>query len=302
MKRTAMGIVSVVIGLGLLTAMPAAAQQDFSSVEIETIRVADGVYMLVGSGGNIGLSIGEDGPFVVDDQFAPLTEKILAAIAEVSDGEVRFVLNTHWHFDHTGGNENFGEAGAFIVAHENVRRRMSVDQFMEAFDRAVPAAPPIALPIITFTEGVSFHWNGETIRVVHVENAHTDGDAIVMFENANVVHMGDTYFNGRYPFIDVQSGGGIEGVIAAADWVLERADSQTKIIPGHGALSGPEELRAYRDMLITVRDRIRMMINDGMSADEVVASKPTSDLDATWGADPDNFVRFAYQAVSSERE
>lgn len=129
MKRTAMGIASAVIGLGLLTAMPAAAQQDLSSVEIETIRVADGVYMLVGSGGNIGLSIGEDGPFVVDDQFAPLTEKILAAIAEVSDGEVRFVLNTHWHFDHTGGNENFGEAGAFIVAHENVRRRMSVDQF-----------------------------------------------------------------------------------------------------------------------------------------------------------------------------
>lgn len=289
-------------GIWVCLAAPLNARQDMADVEIRTIPVAEGIYMLVGQGGNIGLSVGENGPFVVDDQFAPLTEKILAAIAEVSDGEVRFVLNTHWHFDHTGGNENFGEAGAFIVAHENVRRRMSVDQFMEAFDRAVPAAPPIALPIITFTEGVSFHWNGETIRVVHVENAHTDGDAIVMFENANVVHMGDTYFNGRYPFIDVQSGGGIEGVISAADWVLQRADSQTKIIPGHGALSGPQELRAYRDMLITVRDRIRMMINDGMSVDEVIASKPTSDLDATWGADPDSFVRYAYQAMSSERE
>ena len=289
-------------GVCVCTTAPLQARQDMSDVEIRTIPVADGVYMLMGQGGNIGLSVGESGPFVVDDQFAPLTEKILAAIAEVSDAEVRFVLNTHWHFDHTGGNENFGEAGALIVAHENVRRRMSVDQFMEAFDRAVPAAPPIALPIITFTEGVNFRWNGETIRVVHVENAHTDGDAIVTFESANVVHMGDTYFNGRYPFIDVQSGGGIEGVIAAADWVLQRADSQTKIIPGHGALSGPEELRAYRDMLITVRDRIRMIINDGMSADEVVASKPTSDLDATWGANPDSFVRFAYQAMSSERE
>ena len=289
-------------GVWMCTAAPLKARQDMSDVEIRTIPVAEGIYMLVGQGGNIGLSVGENGPFVVDDQFAPLTEKIQAAIAEVSDGDVRFVLNTHWHFDHTGGNENFGEAGAFIVAHENVRRRMSVDQFMEAFDRAVPAAPPIALPIITFTEGVTFRWNGETIRVVHVENAHTDGDAIVMFENANVVHMGDTYFNGRYPFIDVQSGGGIEGVISAADWVLQRADSQTKIIPGHGALSGPQELRAYRDMLITVRDRIRMMINDGMSVDEVIASKPTSDLDATWGADPDSFVRYAYQAMSSERE
>ena len=290
------------VGVWVSTATPLKARQDMSDVAIRTIPVADGVYMLMGQGGNIGLSVGESGPFVIDDQFAPLTEKILAAIAEVSDGDVRFVLNTHWHFDHTGGNENFGEAGALIVAHENVRRRMSVDQFMEAFDRAVPAAPPIALPIITFTDGVNFRWNGETIRVVHVENAHTDGDAIVMFEVANVVHMGDTYFNGRYPFIDVQAGGGIEGVIAAADWVLESADSQTKIIPGHGALSGPEELRAYRDMLITVRDRIRMMINDGMSADEVVASKPTSDLDATWGANPDSFVRFAYQAMSLERE
>ncbi len=302
MKRTLRGIGVAVVGMVVLTASPVHAQRDFSNVEIETIRVAGGVYMLVGSGGNIGLSVGEDGPFVVDDQFAPLTEKILAAIAEVSDGEVRFVLNTHWHFDHTGGNENFGEAGALIVAHDNVRLRMSVDQFMEAFDRAVPAAPPIALPVITFAEGVNFRWNGETIRVVHVENAHTDGDAIVVFEDANVVHMGDTYFNGSYPFIDVQAGGGIEGVIAAADRVLQRADSQTKIIPGHGALSGPEELRAYRDMLITVRDRIRMMINDGMSVDEVVTAKPTSDLDATWGANPDSFVRFAYQAMSPERE
>ncbi len=276
------------------------ARQDMSDVEIQTITVTDGVYMLMGQGGNIGLSVGEDGPFVIDDQFAPLTEKILAAIGEITDGDVRFVLNTHWHFDHTGGNENFGEAGALIVAHENVRRRMSVDQFMEAFDRAVPAAPPIALPVVTFTDGVTFHWNAETIRVTHVEHAHTDGDAVVVFEGANAVHMGDTFFNGRYPFIDVQAGGGIEGVIAAADYVLAWANSNTKIIPGHGPLAGPSELRAYRNMLMTVRDRVRTMINDGMSVDEVVAAKPTSDLDAVWGDNPDDFVRFSYLGLTRE--
>ena len=158
MTRTAMGIASVVIGLGLLTAMPAAAQRDFSSVEIETIQVADGVYMLIGSGGNIGLSIGEDGPFVVDDQFAPLTEKIQAAIAAVTSGAVRFVLNTHWHGDHTGGNENLGKAGAMIIAHENVRRRMDPAEFRDLMGRS-EQAPPDALPVVTFSDAVNFYWN-----------------------------------------------------------------------------------------------------------------------------------------------
>ena len=156
------------------------------------------------------------------------------------------------------------------------------------------------MPIVTFTEGVNLYWNGELIRVIHVEHAHTDGDAIVVFEDANVVHMGDTYFNGRYPFIDVQSGGGIEGVIAAANRVLALANSETKIIPGHGPLSDPQELGAYRDMLVTVRDRIRQMINDGLSLDEVVAAKPTSDLDATWGTNPDDFVRFSYMGMTRD--
>ena len=297
MTRTAIGIASVVIGLGLLTAMPATAQRDFSSVEIETIQVADGVYMLVGSGGNIGLSIGEDGPFVVDDQFAPLTEKIQAAIAAVTSGAVRFVLNTHWHGDHTGGNENFGKAGAMIIAHENVRKRLNPAEFRDLMGRS-QQAPPDALPVVTFTDAVNFYWNGENIRVFHVEHAHTDGDAIVHFTNANVVHMGDTFFKDRYPFIDVDSGGGIDGMIAAADHVLSMVDSDTKIIPGHGTLATPDDLRDYRNMLIMVRDRVRTMLNAGMSVEEVVAAKPTSDLDATWGSDPTRFVTLTARSLS----
>ena len=297
MKRAPMGISAVVIGLGLLTAMPAAAQRDFSSVEIETIRVADGVYMLVGSGGNIGLSIGEDGPFVVDDQFAPLTEKIQAAIAAVTSGAVRFVLNTHWHGDHTGGNENLGKAGAMIVAHENVRKRLNPAEFRDLMGRSAQA-PPDALPVVTFTDAVNFYWNGENIRVFHVEHAHTDGDVIVHFTNANVFHMGDTFFKGRYPFIDVDSGGGIDGMIAAADRVLSMVDSDTKIVPGHGTLGTPDDLRDYRNMLTTVRDRVRTMLNDGMSVEDVVAAKPTSDLDATWGTDPTRFVTLAARSLS----
>ena len=275
---------------GVVSVPLAAQQRDFSAVEIEALRVADGVYMLTGSGGNIGLSIGEDGPFVIDDQFAPLTEKIQAAIAELTSGAVRFVLNTHWHGDHTGGNENFGEAGAMIVAHENVRKRMNPEEFREVMGNT-NQAPPDALPVVTFSDAVNMYWNGENIHVFHVAPAHTDGDAIVHFVNANVFHMGDTFFRGRYPFIDVNSGGNVNGVIHAADRVLSLVDSNTKIIPGHGPLSTPEDLQAYRNMLITVRDRVRVLVNEGRSADEIVAAAPTADLNATWGSNPDGFVR-----------
>ena len=293
----AIGIVAVVGSMAMLTATPAAAQRDFSNVQIETIQVADGVYMLVGSGGNLGLSVGEDGPFVVDDQFAPLTEKIQAAIAAVTDGAVRFVLNTHWHGDHTGGNENFGKAGAMIVAHENVRKRLNPAEFRELMGRS-QQAPPDALPVVTFSDAVNFYWNGENIRVFHVGHAHTDGDAIIHFTNANVVHMGDTFFRGRYPFIDVDSGGGVDGVIAAADHVLAMVNSNTKIIPGHGSLSTPDDLRDYRNMLITVRDRVQTMLNDGMSVEDIVAATPTSDLDGTWGANPERFVTGTARSLS----
>lgn len=275
---------------GVISVPSAAQQRDFSAVEIEAVRVADGVYMLTGSGGNIGLSIGEDGPFVIDDQFAPLTEKIQAAIAELTSGAVRFVLNTHWHGDHTGGNENFGQAGAMIVAHENVRKRLNPEEFREVMGNTTQA-PPDALPVVTFTDAVNLYWNGENIHVFHVDPAHTDGDAIVHFVNANAFHMGDTFFQGRYPFIDVNSGGNVNGVIAAAERVLTMVDSDTKIIPGHGPLSGPDELRAYRNMLLTVRDRVQVMVNEGRTADEIVAAAPTADLNDVWGSNPDGFVR-----------
>ncbi len=288
-------LVGLTITLSIFST-PVAAQEDMQDVEIRAIPVAGGIYMLTGRGGNIGLSVGEDGAFIVDDQFAPLTEKIQAAIATVTDHSVRFVLNTHWHGDHTGGNENFGKAGAIIVAHENVRKRLNPDEFPEVMGRT-QQAPPDALPVVTFTDAVNFHWNGENIRVDHIADAHTDGDAIIYFTNANAVHMGDTYFKGRYPFIDGEAGGGIDGVIAAADHVLMLANSATKIIPGHGELSTPEELQEYRNMLITVRDRLRLMVNEGKSLDQVLAAKITSDLDATWTGDPERMLRGAYQGM-----
>ncbi len=291
--------------LGVL-ALPLAAhpQEEMAEVRIEAVPVAEGIYMLTGRGGNLGLSVGPDGAFLVDDQYAPLTERILAAIREVTDGEVRFVLNTHWHGDHTGGNENLGKAGVLIVAHENVRKRMSVEQFMEAFDRTVPAAPPDALPVITFNDRVTFHWNGQTIRTFHVARAHTDGDVLVHFQEADVFHMGDTFFNGSYPFVDVGSGGTIRGMIRAAERVLAHATNDTKIIPGHGPLATPDDLRAYLDMLRTVEDRIRTLVNEGRSKEEVLAARPTADLDAEWGGgfmSPERFVGLVYDGMTGYR-
>jgi glyoxylase-like metal-dependent hydrolase (beta-lactamase superfamily II) len=274
----------------------ASGQQEMNNVEITTEPVAKGIYMLQGRGGNIGLSVGTDGAFLVDDQFAPLTDKIQEAVSRVTDESVRFVLNTHWHGDHTGGNENFGKAGAMIVAHENVRKRLDPAEFKELMGRS-QQAPPDALPVITFTEVVTFHWNAETIRVFHVAHAHTDGDAIVDFQDANVVHMGDVFFNGRYPFIDVESGGSVHGVIDAAEQVLALVDANTRIIPGHGALAGRDELRAYRDMLVTVRDRVAEMAAREMTEDQVVAAQPTKDLDAMWGERAERFVRAVFRGV-----
>jgi glyoxylase-like metal-dependent hydrolase (beta-lactamase superfamily II) len=280
------------------------AAQDAGEVVVEATRVAGHVYMITGRGGNLGLSVGADGAFLIDDQYAPLTERILAAVAELTPEPVRFVVNTHWHGDHTGGNENLGEAGAFIVAHENVRRRMSTDQFMTAFNRSVPAAPAGALPVITFTDSVTFHWNDDELHVVHVEPAHTDGDSIIHFRRANVIHMGDTYFSGMYPFIDVDRDGSIAGMIEAVDRALELVDDRTRIIPGHGPLSGVAELRSYRDMLQTVHDRLRKLIDEGRSRDQVIAAKPTRDLDAEWGRGfmrPDQWVGIVYDGMSRNR-
>ena len=260
------------IAVALLAALPVAAQQDFSKIEVKTQKLNANTYMLTGAGGNLGVCVGEDAVFVVDDQYAPMAPKIQAAIAAISPKPVTFILNTHWHGDHTGGNETFGKSGAIIVAHENVRRRMSSEQFIALFNSKVPASPKGALPVVTFTSDIAFELNGETIRGLHVARAHTDGDTIVHFVKGDVVHMGDTFFNGMYPFIDASSGGTPEGIVAAADKVLAMATDKTQIIPGHGPVASKADLQAYRDMVATTSGRVKQMIKDGKKLEEIKAA------------------------------
>lgn len=282
---------------------PAAfAQQDFSKVQIKTEKLSATTYMMTGEGGNIGLSIGEDAVFVIDDQFAPLTPKIKAAIAKLTKKPVKFVLNTHWHFDHTGGNENMGKAGALIVAHENVRKRMSAEGFIKFFGMKTKAEPKVALPVVTFTQNMTFHINGDEVYAYHITNAHTDGDAIVHFRNSDVIHMGDTFFNRMYPFIDTSSGGKVDGMIKAADQVLAMAGDNTKIIPGHGPLGNKADLKAYRDMLTTVSARITTQIKAGKKLEEVLAAKPTTEFDEVWGKGflpPQKWVEMMYENLKN---
>ncbi|MCP4406855.1 MAG: MBL fold metallo-hydrolase [Gammaproteobacteria bacterium] len=270
------------------------------STELKTVAVTDDIYMLMGKGGNIGLSTGNSGTLIIDDQYAPATTDILSTIAEQTKDKIQFVVNTHWHGDHTGGNENLGKMGAVIVAHENVRETMSKDQFIEVFNMSAPASPKAALPVITFVDGITFHWNNDTIQVQHVATAHTNGDAIVHFKNANVVHAGDTFFNKMYPFIDVTHGGSIDGMIAATEKLLGMADEQTKIIPGHGPLANKTDLRAYRDMLVAVRSSIHDLKRTGKTRADVIAAKPTAAYDDKWGKGflkPDVWVGIVYDSL-----
>jgi cyclase len=290
--------------LAVLFVTPLCAQ-DFSAARIETQRLTPNLFMLmlVGEGaGNIALSTGSDGSVLVDTQFAPLNAKILAAVRAAGGSDVKYVINTHWHGDHSGGNEPLGAAGALIIAHDNVLARMSTEQFMAAFNQRIPPSPAAALPVVTFPTRTTFHLNGDVVQVVHVDNAHTDGDSIVHFTNANVIHTGDTYMKDVYPFIDVSSGGSIDGFIAAADAVLSRSDASTKIIPGHGELANKADMQRFHDMLVSVRGKLQALIDRGMSEDEVVAAGPTAEFDATWGQgfmNPENFTRFAYQSLTN---
>lgn len=299
MPRTLRVTVRVAASFALCAATaPLAAQAALDTVQIRASALAPGVYMLTGAGGNIGLAVGDDAVFVVDDQFAPLTPRILGAIATITSKPVRFVVNTHWHFDHTGGNENMGKAGALIVAHENVRKRMSTDQFIEALNRRESAAPPGALPVVTFTDGVTFHINGDSLVVTHSPRAHTDGDAIVYFAKANVLHAGDTFLSAALPFVDLSSGGSIQGVIASAERVVAMTNDQTKIIPGHGPVADRARMRAFRDMLVALRDRMTAEVAAGRSLDQVLAANITAGYAKEWPGGHERFVRLLYQELS----
>ncbi len=274
-------------------------------VEITVEQLSGSVHMLTGKGGNIGVSVGEDGVFMIDGQFADMSEKILRAVKAISGKDLKYLINTHWHGDHTGGNENFSKEGAVIVAHENVHKRMSTDQLMKAFGRTVKASPESARPVITFTEDLTMYLNGEKILIFHVHNAHTDGDAMVYFTESNVLHMGDCYFNGRYPFIDIGSGGSIDGIIKAANHALFLINDETKIIPGHGKQSNKKELTAYRDVLMVIRDRVKKAIEEGKTLEEIKAAKLSEEYDEDWGGgfiNSDKLVDFIYTDFSREEE
>lgn len=285
------------------TAMSAAAPasaQDYGNVTIAATKLADGVHMLTGAGGNLGVSSGPDGVFLVDDQFAPLTVKILTAIKKISPQPVKFVLNTHWHFDHTGGNENLGKNGTVIVAHDNVRKLMRADQVLSAFKREIPAAPAVALPVITFSDTSTFHMNGQTLHVRHLANAQTDGDSIVHFREADVIHTGDIFFNGFYPFMDVEHGGSIDGIIAAVGEIAALAGPATKIIPGHGPVADKAALIAYGEMLTGVRAAVQAEIDAGKDRAAAVAAAPTKAFDEKWGngfLKPALFAGFVYDSL-----
>ena len=236
-------------------------------VKIEPTKITESIYMLKGQGGNIGLFVGEDGVFMIDDQFAHLTPKILKAIEKITDKPVKYLINTHWHGDHTGGNQNMSKEGAVIISHKNVRKRMGMESVVRG--KTKPASPKEALPVITFTEDMMVHFNGEDVLISHVHDAHTDGDAHIYFTKSNVLHMGDTYFQGKYPYIDLTSGGSIEGYIASAEKALLMIDDTTVIIPGHREISNKNELLAYKNMLVTLRDRVQNKINEGKTVEEV---------------------------------
>ncbi len=263
------------INLALLLLLPAlASAQDFSNIEITTIEVRDNIYMLQGSGGNIGVSVGDDGVIIVDDQFGPLTNKIEAAIAELSDKPVTFVMNSHFHYDHTDGNTNFGRAGAYIVAQDNARKRMESTQVLSGSGRVQEAYEAVGLPKITFEDTMRFYFNGNAVDIVNTGNGHTDGDAQIYFREANVIHTGDMFVRYGLPFTDRDNGGTTDGMIDAISNIAGLINDDTIIIPGHGQLSNRADLLAYRDMLVVIRGRLVRAKVQGLSAEEMLATEP----------------------------
>lgn len=280
--------------------IPTAIAHDFDKAIVTSQELGNGIHMLIGKGGNLGVLETNAGFILIDDQYAPMTKKIERALKKIVRKPVRFLINTHWHSDHTGGNENFGKKDAVIVAHSNVRKRLSTDQFIAAFNSKNPAAPEVAWPVITFTRDLTFHLGGQTTQLIHRKNAHTDGDTVVYFKEANVLHTGDTFFNGLYPFIDFSTGGSLAGMIRATKQNLKLVNQKTKIIPGHGPLANKKDLQNYLAMLQSVYNKLATYKEKGYSLEKIQQLKPTKAFDEKWGGgflSPDNFVAVAYKSL-----
>jgi cyclase len=284
-----------------LSTTSAYAQTDWSKVEIKVHKVNGNVYMLQGAGGNIGVSVGPDGILIVDDQYAPLADKIKAALKTLGEGKLKFVLNTHWHGDHTGGNASFSPE-APVIAHDNVRKRLATAQKSEFFKSTTPASPKEALPVITFGHSVTIHFNGEEIRAIHFPTGHTDGDSIIFFTTSNVIHMGDHFFAGRFPFVDLDSGGNVEGFTKNVGEVIAKLPDGVKIIPGHGPISTPDDLKAFHRMLLETTDIVRKKMAAGKTIDQIKA-EGLPDEWKSWGTGfikTDLWLETVYRSLSKK--
>jgi glyoxylase-like metal-dependent hydrolase (beta-lactamase superfamily II) len=283
----------------------ASSPPDFSKVEIKTADLGDNCYMLEGQGGNITVAVAKDGIIMVDSEFAPLHDKIKAAIEAISKQPIKYLINTHFHGDHIGGNELFARDGVMVVAEANVRKRLAAGTSNGLTGAQTPPAPQGALPSKTYTGAFKIRLNGRVADLEHIANAHTDGDTYVWFKTANVLSTGDTFTNGRYPNIDFANGGNIKGMIAASDAFLKLTNAKTRIVPGHGALADRAALIEYRTMLITARDRMTQLVKQGNSEDDAVAAKPFADLDAKWAPTElaaTNFVRVVYHSLAGKSD
>jgi cyclase len=292
-------LVIVLVSLSFLYA------QEQAEVQVGAEKLAKNLDMIWDSGGkgNTVVLTGDNGVLMVDTKAEDSVDKLLAKIAELSEKPIRFAIITHAHFDHVGGNEKVAKAGATIVAHENVRKHMSSAHDMKLLNIKVPPAPEIARPMVTFKKEIMFHLNGEEVKVFHVESGHTDGDAVIFFQKANVIHMGDLFFEGLYPYIGIYSGGSINGMIKVINQILPMIDKKTKVVPGHGPLSNKARLQKYVSMLTTVRDNVSRLMQDGHTMDEVVAAKPTRAFDEKWGKGflpPDQFAKLVYMDLSPD--
>ena len=301
MKKVFVAFVLVVLFLCAISVY--AQQPDWSKVEMKAEKVAGNVYMLQGAGGNIGVSVGDDGILIVDDQYAPLADKIRASLKSIAaDKKLRFILNTHWHGDHTGSNVVFGPE-APIIAHDNVRKRMATEQKSEFFKRTTPASPKEALPVITFNHNLTVHFNGEEIRAIHFPQGHTDGDSVIFFTASNVVHLGDDFFAGRFPFVDLESGGNVEGLTKNIGEIIEKIPAGAKLIPGHGPLSTIDDLKTYHSMLIKTTDIVRQKIAAGKTLEQI-KTESLPDEWKSWGTGfikTDMWLEIVYRSLTAKK-